>query len=102
MTLRPVHGNLNIIMGSARIHSRVETIKPVYLLRQAAAGEFAVSLNISKLGVCVLTSHDLALGQEVVLYSKFLWPDKMNAVVRWCTNVKGNFRRAGLSLSPAA
>lgn len=88
-------------MISARQHIRAESIRPVYLLGQADADEFAVSLNVSKQGVCVLTSHDLSPGQEVVVYSKFLWPDRMSAVVVWCANVRGNLKRAGLSLSPA-
>ena len=67
-------------MEIARQHERSESIKPVYLLRQASEDGVAVSLNVSQRGVCVLTSHDLAPGQEVDLYSKFLWPGKMKAV----------------------
>ena len=89
-------------MESFRQHERVESIKPVYLHDQTAANEFALSLNVSQRGVCVLTSHDLVRGQKVLLYSKFLWPGKMNAVVIWCTDMKGNLRRAGFSLSSAA
>ena len=73
-------------------------MRPVYLLGQEVTRDFAVSVNASRYGLCVVTNQDFTKGQKVVLYSKFLWPDKVMAEVVWCSDINDSIRRAGLLL----
>jgi len=76
-------------------------MKPVYFAGEETAKNFAVSVNISRSGICVITSLEVNPGQEVTVYSKFLWPDTIKAITAWSRNLGPGVNKVGFVLCPA-
>ena len=87
-------------MKSRRKEKRSHIMKPVYFFEEEIAKNFAVSINLSRSGMCIITSLEVTPGQEVTVYSKFLWPDPRKAIATWSRNLGPGVNKAGFTLCP--
>lgn len=87
-------------MRAERREKRIAIVKPVYFEGEDAAKDFAISVNLSKSGICLITSLDVIPGQEMTVYSKFLWPGPKRAIAAWSSRLSPRVSRAGFTLHP--
>lgn len=87
-------------MKTERREKRTAIVKPVYFEGEDAARDFAISVNSSRSGICIITSLDVIPGQEMTVHSKFLWPDPREATAVWSSRLSPRVSRIGFALSP--
>lgn len=89
-----------MIAFDKRRHIRYDTISEVqYVLNRMHSEEIfdGVIVNISKSGICLLTTNPLNKGQDITIKSKFP-ATPQTATVRWSTKYHDLYYKAGLEL----
>jgi hypothetical protein len=57
----------------------------------------AISVNVSKCGMCIFTDRPIDEGQEISFVSKYLWPDEKSGRAVWSQRLSDNLFKTGFA-----
>lgn len=87
---------LDSCMQIQRKEKRQDITRPLYFQSVPFPGEFAISVNVSNCGLCLITNRFFSPGDKVEIASKHIWDGPKTAVVVWARSIHNRVMQFGL------